>query len=120
MTKRYEITHARGEASLVLIFPQGGWETVPFEIRLLRPWHGSEFCDRSSLSATQRLEIATRGYCVVAQAADALGTGAANSGSLPRAAAVSRDIAECREDGNGLDAAVAFEIVTLTPQGTAH
>ena len=65
MTKRYEITHVPGEASLRLIFPEGAWESLPFEIRLLRPWQGSEFCDRTSLTAQQHLEIAWRGYSVV-------------------------------------------------------
>ena len=88
----YEIARSSNEPPLVLIFPEGTWEGLPFEIRLLRPWHGSEYCDRASLTAQQRLEIAWQGYSVVAQATAALatGTGAASGGSLPRAAAVSR------------------------------
>jgi hypothetical protein len=96
MIQRYEITHARGEAPLVLIFPEGKWESLPFEIRLLRPWYGSAFCDRASLTAQQRLEIAWQGYSVVAQAAGApsTGTGAAIGGSLPPG---------CRRVSNGID-----------------
>jgi hypothetical protein len=62
MTERYESTRSRGGASLMLIFPEGNWERLPFEIRLLHPWHGSEFLDRTSLTARQCLDIAGRGY----------------------------------------------------------
>jgi hypothetical protein len=91
MIQRYEITHARGEAPLVLIFPEGKWESLPFEIRLLRPWYGSAFCDRASLTAQQRLEIAWQGYSVVAQAAGVLSTGKAqrSAAAFPPAAAAS-------------------------------
>ena len=64
MTERYESTRSRGGASLMLIFPEGAWESLPFEIRLLHPWHGSEFLDRTSLTARQCLDIAGRGYSI--------------------------------------------------------
>ena len=70
MTKRYEIVRSSDNPSLVLIFPEGTWESLPFEIRLLRPWYESEFCDRNSLcdrgslTPTQHLDIATQGYCI--------------------------------------------------------
>ena len=51
----------------MLIFLEGSWETLPFEIRLLRPWYGSEFCDRNSLTTAQRLDIAAQGYCIADQ-----------------------------------------------------
>ena len=62
MTECYESTRSRGAASLILIFPEGTWESLPFEIRLLHPWHGSEFLDRTSLTARQCFDIAGRGY----------------------------------------------------------
>ena len=64
MTERYEISRSHGAAPLILMFPAGTWESLPFEIRLSCPWYGGEFCDRGSLTATQRSEIATRGYSI--------------------------------------------------------
>jgi hypothetical protein len=64
MTKRYEIARSSDEPPLVLIFLEGSWESLPFEIRLLRPWYESEFCDSNSLTATQRLDIAAQGYYI--------------------------------------------------------
>jgi hypothetical protein len=52
---------------MMLIFLEGSWDDLPFEIRLLRPWYASEFCDRHSLTASQRLDIATQGYCIADQ-----------------------------------------------------
>jgi hypothetical protein len=67
MTKRYEIARSSDDPPLMLIFFEGSWEDLPFEIRLLRPWYESEFCDRDSLTASQRLDIDTQGYCIADQ-----------------------------------------------------
>jgi CheY-like chemotaxis protein len=64
MTKRYEIARSSDEPPLVLIFLEGSWESLPFEVRLLCPWHESEFCDRGSLTTAQRLDIETQGYYI--------------------------------------------------------
>jgi CheY-like chemotaxis protein len=64
MTKRYEIVHSSDDLSLMLIFPEGSWESLPFEVRLLCPWLGSELCGGSGISAAQRSEIAALGYSV--------------------------------------------------------
>jgi hypothetical protein len=48
----------------MLIFLEGSWESLPFEIRLSCPWYGGEFCGGGSLTATQRFEIATQGYSI--------------------------------------------------------
>ena len=66
MTKRYEMTRSRGEAPVKLIFVEGTWESLPFEVRLSRPWYGGEICGRTSISTQQRSEIARRGYCTEA------------------------------------------------------
>ena len=66
MTERYETTRSRGDAPLVLIFAEGTWDSLPFEIRLLRPWYGSEVVDSTGIAARQCIEIATSGYCVAA------------------------------------------------------
>jgi hypothetical protein len=67
MAQRYEYARSSDDPPLVLIFLEGSWESLPFEIRLLRPWYESEFCDRHCLIATQRLDIATQGYCIADQ-----------------------------------------------------
>jgi hypothetical protein len=41
MTTRYESTHVTGDDPMTLIFPEGMYETVPYEIRLLGPWCGA-------------------------------------------------------------------------------
>ena len=64
MTKCYETAYSYDEPRLMLIAPKGSWENLPFEIRLLRRWHGREFCDRGCLTPVQRLEIAVLGYSV--------------------------------------------------------
>ncbi len=64
MTKRYETTRSLDEPRLMLISPEGTWESLPFEIRLLRRWYGMEICDRSNLTAAQRFEIEMHGYSI--------------------------------------------------------
>ena len=39
MAKRYEIVRSSDDPPLVLIFPEGSWESLPFEVR--RQW---DFC----------------------------------------------------------------------------
>jgi len=64
MTERYETTRSRGEAPLMLVFPEGAWDSLPFEVRLSRPWYGGEVCGRAGITTHQRSEIARRGYCI--------------------------------------------------------
>ena len=66
MTERYETTRSRGEASRMLIFLEGTWDILPFEVRLLRPWYGREVCGRTGITTHQCSEIARRGYCIAA------------------------------------------------------
>ena len=66
MTQRYETTRSRCEAPLMLIFPEGAWDILPFEVRLLRPWYGSEVCGQTCITMHQCSEIARRGYCIAA------------------------------------------------------
>ncbi len=65
MTTRYESTHLNGEEPMTLIFPEGMFETVPFEIRLLGPWSGCSYGDMASLKPAQRAEIGSQGYTIV-------------------------------------------------------
>jgi hypothetical protein len=66
MTARYETTRSQGDAPLMLIFAEGTWDSLPFEIRLLRPWYGGEVVDSCVITARQCIEIANWGYCIAA------------------------------------------------------
>ena len=66
MTERYETTRSRGGAPLKLIFPEGTWDSLPFDVRLSRPWYGGEVCGRTGIATHQRSEITSRGYCIAA------------------------------------------------------
>jgi hypothetical protein len=64
MNKRYEVVFSPYEPFLKLIFPEGTWESLPFEIRLWRPWRGGAHSTESALTSLQRQEIAQRGYSI--------------------------------------------------------
>ena len=64
MPKRFETARSLGEQPLMLIFVEGSWEALPFEIRLMCPWYESEIRSRNSLTAAERFELATRGYSI--------------------------------------------------------
>jgi hypothetical protein len=64
MNKRYEAVSSPCELSLKLIFLEGTWESLPFEIRLWRPWRGGILCTESALTSLQRREIVQRGYSI--------------------------------------------------------
>jgi hypothetical protein len=64
MNKRYEVVSSPCEPSLKLIFLEGTWESLPFEIRLWRPWRGGTLCTEAALTSQQRHEIVQRGYSI--------------------------------------------------------
>jgi hypothetical protein len=64
MNKRYEVVSSPCEPALKLILLEGTWESLPFEIRLWRPWRGAILCADSALTSMQREEIAQRGYSI--------------------------------------------------------
>jgi hypothetical protein len=66
--KRYEIVRASDAPDLMLILPEGSWQSLPFEIRLLYPWHESECSDGGWLTSMQRSEIAAQGYRILSAA----------------------------------------------------
>ena len=65
MTKRYEMTRTHGDEPMTLIFPEGTFETLPFEVRLQGPWYGCSYCDMDSLRPGQRIEILREGYTIM-------------------------------------------------------
>lgn len=65
MSGRFEFARAAGKNALSLIFPEGAFETLPFEIRLTAPWVGSSFGLISDLKPAQRWELSQLGYTIV-------------------------------------------------------
>jgi hypothetical protein len=68
MTHRYEFTRTGGEQPMTLIFPEGAYETLPFEIRLMAPWSGSFHGDMASLKPLHRMELLHQGYVILKEA----------------------------------------------------
>jgi hypothetical protein len=65
MTTQYEATCSYGAEPKTLIFPEGTYEALPFEVRLLAPWFGSIMVDAKKLKPAQRVEIMRQGYTLV-------------------------------------------------------
>jgi hypothetical protein len=69
MTTRYESTQTPGDEPMTLIFQEGAFESLPFEIRLMGPWFGCSYGDISTLKPVQRGELLRQGYVVLRHAA---------------------------------------------------
>jgi hypothetical protein len=65
MTTRYEATYSNGPEPKTLIFSEGCYEALPFEVRLIAPWFGCFYIDGVKLKPAQRLEIMRQGYALV-------------------------------------------------------
>lgn len=70
MITRYESTQSHGDEPMTLIFPEGAFESLPFEVRLMGPWFGCSYGDMSSLKPAQRSEVLRQGYVVLRYAAN--------------------------------------------------
>ena len=68
MTTRYESTQTPGAEPMTLIFLEGGYEALPYEIRLMGPWCGCSFGDIASLKPAHRGELLRQGYVVLREA----------------------------------------------------
>jgi hypothetical protein len=68
MTRRYELTRATGTEPMTLIFPEGTYEALPIEVRMLGPWFGCSYATKSSLKPAWRSEISRKGYAIVYEA----------------------------------------------------
>ncbi len=68
MITQFEATHTRGDDPMTLIFPEGAFESVPYEIRLMAPWFGCSFGDIASLKPANREELLRQGYLVLREA----------------------------------------------------
>jgi hypothetical protein len=69
MITRYESTQSSGEEPMTLIFQEGAFESLPFEIRLMGPWFGCSYGEVSTLKPAQRGELLRQGYVVLRHAA---------------------------------------------------
>lgn len=65
MTERYEATYSAGPEPSALIFPEGTFEALPFEVRLAEPWYGCFYVDAKQLKPSKRLEIMRSGYALL-------------------------------------------------------
>lgn len=68
MTTRYESTQTPGADPMTLIFLEGGYEALPYEIRLMGPWFGCSYGDIASLKPAHRGELLRQGYIVLREA----------------------------------------------------
>ena len=69
MTTRYESTQTPGADPMLLIFLEGAFESLPYEIRLMGPWFGCSYGDIASLKPAHRSELLRQGYVVLREAA---------------------------------------------------
>jgi hypothetical protein len=72
MITRFEMTHTSGDHPMTLIFLEGAFESLPYEIRLMAPWFGCGFGDIASLKPANREELRRHGYLVLREAASLL------------------------------------------------
>jgi hypothetical protein len=67
MSHRYEFARAAGEKNLMLIFPEGAFESLPFEIRLAAPWTGHGYGKITELKPFDRRQLLEVGYAILRQ-----------------------------------------------------
>jgi hypothetical protein len=54
---------------MTLIFPEGAFDTLPFEVRLFAVWTGCSYGNMANLKPAQQAEIARQGYTILRDAA---------------------------------------------------
>lgn len=65
MTHRYEFARSAGGRGLVLIFAEGAFENLPFEIRLAAPWVGRGYGKAGGLKPADRWQLLRVGYVIL-------------------------------------------------------
>lgn len=65
MTERYEAAYSGGPEPMILIFAEGKFEALPFEVRLMEPWYGCRYVEAKLLKPNQRYEIMRLGYTLL-------------------------------------------------------
>jgi len=49
----------------MLVFPEGAFEALPFEIRLMEPWYGCDYLDPEKLKPAQRHDMMRQGFILI-------------------------------------------------------
>ena len=70
MSGRYEYARSGREKSVLLIFPEGTFEGLPFEVRLAAPWVGHGYGDLSQLKPSDRWHYHQLGYAILREASE--------------------------------------------------
>lgn len=65
MTHRYEFARSAGGKGLVLIFAEGAFENLPFEVRLTAPWVGHGYGRAGELKPADRWQLRHVGYVIL-------------------------------------------------------
>ncbi len=65
MITRYEIAFSTGPEAKTLVFPEGAYELLPFEVRLMEPWYGCDYIECEKLKPAQRHQIMRQGFTVI-------------------------------------------------------
>jgi hypothetical protein len=65
---RYEFARSGREKSLLLIFPEGSFDSLPFETRLAAPWTGEGYGELAALRPADRVQYLQLGYVMVREA----------------------------------------------------
>jgi hypothetical protein len=72
MTTRYEAAFSSGPEPKTLIFLEGSYEALPFEVRLLAPWSGCFYIAADKLKPAQRVDLMRQGYALIHESAQLL------------------------------------------------
>lgn len=72
MTTRYEAAFSSGLAPKTLIFLEGSYEALPYEVRLLAPWSGCFYIAADKLKPAQRVDLMRQGYALIHESAELL------------------------------------------------
>lgn len=70
MSGRYEYARSGREKSVMLIFAEGTFEGLPFEVRLAAPWVGHGYGKISDLKPSDRRHFHQLGYAVLREAGE--------------------------------------------------
>lgn len=68
MSTRYEFARSGREKSLLLVFPEGTFEGLPFEVRLAAPWVGHGYGEVGALKPAERWQYHQQGYAILREA----------------------------------------------------
>jgi hypothetical protein len=70
MSGRYEYARSGREKSVMLIFPEGTFEGLPFEVRLAAPWVGHGYGKISDLKPSDRRHFHQLGYAILRESGE--------------------------------------------------